>query len=83
MTEQTQELNGWLPIESAPKDGTQILLCQGSWGPYLGFFEEDIWLFYDSEVGNEGRQAFFNSWIEGYPPTHWMPLPPTPKDTPS
>lgn len=64
----------WMPIESAPKDGSYVLLSgielpvwQGSW------------------VGTSGRYAIngwtrFNSVDTGWHPTHWMPLPdpPTP-----
>jgi len=69
--------DGWLPIESAPKDGEQVLLCDGMWGPYLGFYEPDRWVFYDREC----NEAIWNYWVEGYGPTHWMPLPKPPKDS--
>jgi len=63
----------WLPIESAPRDGTHIL---GFWGfredrtPEIDrtLFELGEWRDPD---GDEGC-----AWAE---PTHWMPLPPPPR----
>jgi hypothetical protein len=65
----------WRPIETAPKDGTQIL---GLWVSYL-----DGQLMQPSYgvVWNEG-----GSWLEAYDevsqPTHWMPLPEPPQVQP-
>lgn len=60
----------WRPIETAPRDGTPILLC-GQTG--------------DRIVGRWST-AFSGSWVLeaydaiGIEPTHWMPLPsPPPK----
>lgn len=74
-------MNKWQPIETAPKDGTPVLLCGG-------LTSED---FYCRD-GNERYQdrqvvAMFidgqwaicywdGNWRDGYDnPTHWMPLP--------
>lgn len=63
----------WHPIETAPKNGTLVLLVQKrSASPFFGYFvaywddESDEWKFH----------------IEGYvrEPTHWMPLPAPPKE---
>lgn len=66
----------WQPIETAPKDGTYILLggCKhgpavriGYWGPGR----------YDHR-----RREYERGWADGpaygFNPTHWMPLPPAP-----
>lgn len=60
----------WLPIESAPRDGTLVFLyephsCGGFM--FVGVLALDgVWRNnLDLEVQN---------------PTHWMPLPPTPTD---
>ena len=73
-----QPEGGWRTIDSAPKDGTDVLLCVwqedgygeidvGSWG----FIEKSDW--YGSDV---------IGWLSNYgrieEPTHWMPLPSSP-----
>lgn len=62
----TETTTGWRPIETAPKDGTQILLLgdrsvvNGSW--------------------NRGSAFFSPHWMGGiHEPTHWMPLPAPPE----
>ena len=72
---------GWQPIETAPKDGTAIMLGArwGAWiGKYLpiyqsGYKPENPWssLMLNHDHLSEKR----------YSPTHWMPLPAAPKDT--
>lgn len=56
---------GWLPIETAPKDGRLMLLVHGSAGhiPFIGKCIVEFW--YDN--GRGIRE-----------PTHWMPLPAAP-----
>lgn len=57
----------WLPIESAPSDGTRVLIFSN--GAVLSaFFDTD----YDG--WRVGREYYF------YYPTHWMPLPAAPKE---
>lgn len=71
-----------IPINTAPKDGTRILLCEvfthisrwrfGSWGEYKTqingiYSEEKFW-----------RDDYFNKM---HNPTHWLPQPPVPKMT--
>lgn len=81
----------WLPIETAPKDGGEILLfgdgrvTSGNWSapsevPRLiyrdGFAPEEEW---------DEWEPYWASWDGGFteehPPTHWMPLPPPPEKT--
>ena len=54
----------WLPIESAPKDGTEIILCEGAAAPYCGEWKHEEWADRD---GSDYRI-----------PTHWQPLPAPP-----
>ena len=76
--------NQWQPIETAPKDGTQILLCRafdadGNRIEPLGIFAqcaqwwgiEEGWVVYCSMV----REPLLH-----FEPTHWMPLPQPPTE---
>lgn len=60
----TQE---WMPIETAPKDGQKVLAAfkgQFDWVIFVGYATANNGVF----CPNHAR------------PTHWMPLPPPPKD---
>ena len=68
----------WMTIDSAPKDGTRVLV----WSPGL----EQVFLAEWTEIFDDAGQ-----WMPEYAevpmldepedhPTHWMPLPPAPKD---
>jgi len=74
----------WQPIETAPKDGTQILLCDaldadgnpitdGSWGLFVQvaawWAGEDAWIVYCDMVRDPPLH---------FEPTHWAPLPKNP-----
>ena len=67
----------WQPIETAPKDGTNILLCKAPFTALVGRFDDDLgWVDFD-----EDEDALREVWIEEgteYEPTHWMPLPSPP-----
>lgn len=56
----------WQPIETAPKDGTPILVCDK--GPYAYVAE---W-FQHSRTWIGADKMYWE-------PTHWMPLPEPPK----
>lgn len=61
--------DGWKPIETAPKDGTWIILYHV--GLKLG-----VW-YWDGGVWNDDSMIW--SERDGCGPSHWMPLPPEPK----
>ena len=67
-------VGGWRPIETAPKDGTNILLregsdvSQGGWLTGMAQGTED-----EHYAGWWSVNCFDN-------PTHWMPLPQPPKE---
>lgn len=73
----------WQPIETAPRDGTQILLScgpiveVGCWAPdVLG--DEYPWVFASDMSCYEQYVDIVVTEINGYPErtvTHWMPLP--------
>lgn len=78
MTDDTRaRADGWRPIATAPRDGTDVLLWvpASKWGPACAV------------VGNSGRVTWHVSNIDGHDwegpldgalPTHWMPLPAPP-----
>lgn len=61
----------WQPIETAPKDGTEVLLlaerriANGSWN-HGGAFHTPHWMSHGTNM---------------HRPTHWQPLPSTPSPT--
>lgn len=82
-----QSQNQWEPIETAPKDGTEIILGKdiatvwivrnGRWvnpDAWVPPDEEDVggWWCYRNSVVQEILEGIFE-------PTHWMPLPNPPK----
>lgn len=65
---QAATANQWQTIETAPKDGTDVVVYLANNRPPIvaGYFKEtNEWLAYD-----EPMNPVF--------PTHWMPLPPAP-----
>lgn len=78
----------WMPIEAAPKDGTEVLLSNGtdvSAGNWLhregGIHERrDLEGRYIDQDEDEGYDGWID-WSGGMnpKPSHWMPLPESPK----
>jgi hypothetical protein len=62
----------WQDIETAPKDGTRVLIYRGPEPnePDVGFWALDRWFSQSNEISLWGA----------FPPTHWMPLPDRPAD---
>lgn len=68
---------GWQPIETAPKDGTELLLCSiHLYSPRTG-----CWATYHPNA--MGKAGWRTAPICGdkLNPTHWMPLPPPPQES--
>ena len=76
------EGDGWLPIETAPKDGTKLLLASSKDKPW-------VWCGYWSD-DKESNQFGEEGWVDGATSrnelfyvmtnaTHWQPLPAPPK----
>lgn len=66
------ESSGWQPIETAPKDGTDILLHV-----VYGQSEILIGYFYSGDAAHHGFYEIDGDDINN--PTHWMPLPEPPE----
>lgn len=66
---------GWQPIETAPKDGTMLLLGGVDFVD-TGSFSVETGLWFDSR----GPGYEWEVWGRGeLSPTHWMPTPKPPK----
>lgn len=74
---------GWRPIETAPKDGTDVLLfypldgLRHDWNPKIVIGH---WRHFESAT--DENWVFQSRAVRGYSPTyqptHWMPLPMAP-----
>lgn len=83
------EVSEWLPIATAPKDGTIIILTTGSatgTGRWRQVASRDTLNDYDDGSGMRAVFAPIYGWysvsdksLNKTPPTHWMPLPTPPK----
>lgn len=81
----------WQPIETAPKDGTRVMLWRGfishgSWSEMIiAEWHDGEWLWPDprENPSTHGEWTDYDL-IDGYGdasgPTHWMPLPTPPAD---
>ena len=59
----------WRLIETAPKDGTEILAWSSRDGTFVVFWHQGAWLWTSHDLdGDEELNA-----------THWMPLPEPPQ----
>ena len=77
----------WRPIETAPKDGTEILVCGGTFSddcdwsdtayPYSGYAIVQ-WDGQDNGHPWEGHPCHDGDGYRNHAPTHWMPLPAPP-----
>jgi len=79
---QSPEGMGWQPIETAPKDGTPILILDMN-GESIEITEwcTHKWTDYEHVEGElyrkvETESTYWNG--NGHRATHWMPLPPPP-----
>lgn len=73
------ERRAWRPTETAPRDGTEVLVCR--------VYEDgkaEYAVAHNYDDGNGWRDMGDLGWAgmsheEDNQPTHWMPLPPPPK----
>ena len=73
-------MSPWLPIDSAPKDGTMVLLYAPAAGVFMApSIAPDL-----SGLSRAERFSLYKhsgAWTNaGFNPTHWMPLPTSPKE---
>lgn len=68
---------GWKPIETAPIDGTVVLVAHGANGVGMARYD-DVVSKRNGQVTSiqRGWSAYAEDWRG--PPTHWMPLPSAP-----
>lgn len=89
--------NQWQPIETAPRDGTRILVYVPDsenvlsvyWDAEFTFRYDEAKASVDEKYAGEHDGAWTDDAVESfayeekasYSPTHWMPLPDPPKET--
>jgi len=76
-----QSLDGWHPIETAPKDRTSILVFEKDCEPYVAHWSifGCCWIPSTEQIAINGNATFkYHSVDKNI--THWMPLPQPPKD---
>ena len=64
---QAAQAEGWRPIETAPRDGTEVLANTSGLGRVV--------VYWDDEESQWGTGL---GYLDRGAPTHWMPLPPPP-----
>jgi hypothetical protein len=70
----------WKPIETAPKDGTRVLLFFDKHN-CRGMRESEVVLGFWHQPGNPLHKRFWTGWgASRVTATHWMPLPEAPND---
>lgn len=74
-------MRGWQPIETAPKDGTDILLYPSLWDRPcdMGRWNDDIYAKRPSPYWDRPFPASRGA-CRAATPTHWMSLPQPPED---
>ena len=65
-------MSEWQPIETAPKNGTRIIVFRPKANEYIHHISEDRWC----KIGSTFCWARSNEKMQ---PTHWMPFPQPPK----
>lgn len=68
-----EKLTGWHPIETAPKDGTEILAYAHKGRDFFGVAQ------WAEKADWNPRSVAGWFWPYAIRPTHWMPLPASPR----
>lgn len=73
----------WQSIETAPKDGTEIIIFVPAWTRkvHIGAYDVDVRLLNGKEINRSEGWAITGPGVGWHDPepTHWMPLPGGPK----
>jgi len=72
-------VNGWQPIETAPKDGTEIWLCFGS-NVMSGQWDDQCYAKKPNPFWRGVKDYMGVKWFRANQPKCWMPLPPPPDE---
>lgn len=87
-------MSGWKSMETAPKDGTHILLLTADFGVVQGYWDSSLTNFYKSQEGwaSYDPQHMEGDWTSvwelggddkrlycGATPQYWRPIPKLPK----
>lgn len=78
-----ESMSDWQPIETAPKDGTQILVYTVHGDIELSEWFVTETVVHDPVIVNgetlyrHREEAYYSGWNSNEP-THWLPLPPPP-----
>lgn len=64
----------WQPMETAPKDGTEILLCL-DYGIRIGAWVETLDSSHPFVWGDQDHSTLVRPWKNDPEPKGWMPLP--------
>ncbi len=77
----------WRPIETAPRDGTYVLVfgLRGDWWPGEGFQPRgtpEVTIASCGDAKRDRWEMIEDGPVRDFLPTHWMPLPaPPPSET--
>ena len=82
-------MSEWKPIETAPKDGTDIIAC--TYGTYDNgnVYYNFAVVHWGDTIGSDGDEYAwivthdYMEWSGGPPLTHWMPIQPPPTARPA
>lgn len=74
----------WMPIESAPKDGTFVIVWPPTWKGVVSCasWDDDKYAKKPRPYWRRADEYGCVGFSREKPPTHWMPLPEPPKETP-
>lgn len=80
-THSPMDENGWLPIETAPKDDTPVLVWadaegwRGQFARVCASYHRGMWRVYGPILGEPDGDGRSRQWLGEVSPTHWQPLP--------